>query len=220
MFRGKICMYLMLYVKCGIKSWKVSFECDELEDWAYRNLNTRDGNDYYHITELSESDLQKELHMYCTDGNKSKEHRFCGVDGKAEYTAGSDGKYYVCVPSDKSYIESEVEKTEPLAEDYENNYDMSVILDHADKEFCIWDIFNGISLDYCRWVLCHALSEDEDLSLRLEREGRIPNPYGYLWWTQEWGEEQIMSLISYLRFTRTLCTGVRLLYDELKRRNM
>ena len=76
-------MYLMLYVKCGIKSWKVSFERDELEDWAYRNLNTRDGNDYYHITELSESDLQKELLMYCTDGNKSKEYRFCGVDRKS-----------------------------------------------------------------------------------------------------------------------------------------
>lgn len=213
-------MYLMLYVEGGHKGWKVSFIRDELQEWADRNLNTLDGNDDYHIMDFTRNDLRRDLSVYCVKGNIANDNLFCGDDGNKEYTVGSDGKYYVCVPSGKSYIESKVEETEPLTEDFKNNHDISVILERADKEFCIWDAVMGLPLDLLRNILCYALGNDEDLSLRLMREERIPNAYGYCWWIDGWDEKHIISLISYLRFTRTLCTGVRLLYDELKRRNM
>ena len=56
-------MYLIFYVKDGVKGWKLADSELELEVWAEENLDTSEmsGEDEYEIVDLARRDLQKEL---------------------------------------------------------------------------------------------------------------------------------------------------------------
>lgn len=61
--RGREIMYLIFYVKDGVKGWKLADSELELEVWAEENLDTSEmsGEDEYEIVDLARRDLQKEL---------------------------------------------------------------------------------------------------------------------------------------------------------------
>lgn len=61
--RGREVMYLIFYVKDGVKGWKLADSELELEVWAEENLDTSEvsGEDEYEIVDLARRDLQKEL---------------------------------------------------------------------------------------------------------------------------------------------------------------
>ena len=56
-------MYLIYYVKDGVKGWLLAEEEETLQEWADENLDTStmSGEDEYDIVDLARSDLQKEL---------------------------------------------------------------------------------------------------------------------------------------------------------------
>lgn len=56
-------MYLIYYVKDGVKGWYLASTKESLQSWADDNLDTTSmsGEDEYEIVDLARSDLQKEL---------------------------------------------------------------------------------------------------------------------------------------------------------------
>jgi hypothetical protein len=62
-WKGEMIMYLIYYVKNGVKGWFLSEKEETLQKWADENLDTStmSGEDEYEIVDLARSDLQKEL---------------------------------------------------------------------------------------------------------------------------------------------------------------
>ena len=59
-------MYLIYYVKDGVKGWFLASTKEALQSWANHNLDTSEmsGEDEYEIVDLARSDLQKKLSEY------------------------------------------------------------------------------------------------------------------------------------------------------------
>ena len=59
-------MYLMYYIKDGVKGWLLGETKENLQQWADKNLNTGrvTGDDEYGIVDLANRDLKKELREY------------------------------------------------------------------------------------------------------------------------------------------------------------
>lgn len=55
-------MYLIYYIKDGVKGWFLGETKIKLQQWAYENLDTTmSGEDEYEIVDLARRDLQREL---------------------------------------------------------------------------------------------------------------------------------------------------------------
>lgn len=65
-------MYLIYYVKDGVKGWWLGETKEKLQQWADENLDTSSmsGEDEYEIVDLARRDLQKEL-KECKDKLKA-----------------------------------------------------------------------------------------------------------------------------------------------------
>lgn len=134
-----------------------------------------------------------------------------------EYTLGTDGFHYVCEHdiTNKSDPERGViyrHQIETAFHLEERTECAEELLAWIEKENEVYELHKSFSLEKKRGLLFMALALDKGLYERLAAEKRIPD--NSLEKISEMSEEDVDSLMSYLRFTESLCSAI-CIYDDV-----
>ena len=140
------------------------------------------------------------------------------IEKLREYTLGSDGFHYVCVLNCTSsldngfttWYEKRQVETELLCGERIECTDEA--LAYVEMGFGIYELHKSFSLEKKRDLLWIALELDDGLCKKLIAEKRIPDSSSAT--LNKMSEEEVDSLMSYLRFTESLCSAI-CVYDEL-----
>lgn len=132
-----------------------------------------------------------------------------------EYTLGSDGFHYVC----EHDLANESDSTRCVRYQIETTYRhgeltecTEELLAYIEKENEVYELHKSFSLNKRKELLWIALDLDEGLCKKLITEKRISD--SSLATLNEMSEEEVDALMSYLRFTDSLCSAI-CIYDEL-----
>ncbi len=126
-----------------------------------------------------------------------------------EHVIGTDGFHYVCIlehasDSDDTWYAKRRVETELFGEGYTECTDD--VLSYVEKSNRVYELHKSFSLEEKRRILWIALDADDKLCEKLFAEKRISSKSSAV--IGAMSEERVDSLMSYLRFTKALCSAI------------